>query len=361
MPLNPEHRLSPATVRALNAAFQGSEAEEHPIDDVELAAFACGMSVQPRHSQIVSHLTRSHRDRVRLVALQRQMASEGLGSPLLNPLLSRAIESYSGARNWLHSRDWSAVRSGFGPEAASARAVIAAICRDIRLAHRTPRYGWVRGAEDEVFPEGLVPVGVEIHLFAELREDGTLSVEAVFEELAVLAAAPLTGREFVFELLASNGDSIPLGRAPATQSGCTLEIPGFGGVSGFPVGTLPSSSFRLTIEGATRMPRARNHLFVEVDGFDPIPLEIVEEPRISDAHLVVSLRISEVVRQAHPGKSLELSMPVGLIRTRIGTWPLAEWREDVRTLRIPLPGISNAKIEFGSILQGRLIADREGA
>lgn len=360
MRLDPDHSLAPATVRSLKDLFGNQLGASADVSDQTLASFVADMVTADEREEVLAELVRSPSVRGRLVEISRRWSSRSLQSPEIETALRRAFEVYGDLGERSHAEEWTRIRDAQGAEPASLRAAMLAIGRSIRLMLSVPQYALARGGSDGLVREGYVPAGVSLEFFAEIRDDGSLHADVSFAEQFPGAARPLAGRRLQLELLDPSGGGIIIDHAESTLQGCGFIAAEFQRLTGLPHGSLPGSLFRVTVDDAITLPRSRNHLFVDSGQGEALAFQIVDEPRIADGTLTLTLSAPADVRRRYRDFQLQISVPIGTAAVSVGSWPMSDWIDDVRTLRAPLPGIAEGRIECGSLVQGHLVKIIEG-
>lgn len=364
MPDEPEVELSPATIAVIRDLFPAPPVLRDRCTDEELAALVTGTASPEEEEEIVAILTRSADCRARLIDYQREklrLAAIPLGTwdtqatryPSLLDRLRMATRTVLGAADDI--RKWSLTHSW--PEFvdfAPARASLGSVGQALRRLLEVPALATTRAPISDFQQEGYIPVGVDVRLDAEIRPDGALYARADFLERAPDAAAPLADRSLHLELIDPAGGTLPIGQGTIKDRVWEVEIPDFVDYCDLPEGGLPPGIFRLSVGNGPLITRQRNHLFAESPEQAPVSLPLVEEPRIEEETLIVTLQVPGMTRRSFGDCRLELSVPIGNALQLLGFWPLSDWEPEQRTLRIPLPGTAGGRIECGSILHARL-------
>ncbi|HVT13180.1 MAG TPA: hypothetical protein VHE55_13025 [Fimbriimonadaceae bacterium] len=367
MRLDDQHELSNATVAAVRVFYSGLESAAVPVGEADLARFVTGLATAAEREETTAALIESRSLRDRLVSMHRELkaaqkhsVAESRIAPALAKCLAEGLNGslsfYSRMREWCLTNDWTAISGGSSSEGISARSALAAAGRTLQGILSSPRFAVVRGSDDAPSIEGYLPPGLAIEFEANLDSDGMLKAKVLFREQVSGALQAIVDKPVALELLDPSGGSIPIATGRVCLQAWSVDAPDFGSVCGLSPGLLPSSLFRISLGNAQPLPRGRNHLFAEFpSGSGPVAFQILDEPRIQGAELIVTLLAQESVRQMLAGYRIDFLVPVGSILLLLGTWPMDIWNEDAHTFRMPVPGAKDGSFETGSILQVRLL------
>ncbi|HWA84405.1 MAG TPA: hypothetical protein VG820_13265 [Fimbriimonadaceae bacterium] len=352
---------------AVRVFYSGLESTPVSVDETDLARFVTGLATTAERDATTAALVESRSLRDRLVSMHRELkaareqsVAESRIAPALAKCLAEGLSGslsfYSRMREWCLAHDWSAISGGVSTEGISARSALAAAGRTLQGILSSPRFAVVRGSDDAPHIEGYLPPGLELDFEAILEPDATLKAKVSFREQVSGALQAIIDRPIILEVIDPSGGSIPIAAGRICRQAWVVDAPDFGSVCGLSPGLLPSSLFRISLGNAQPLPRGRNHLFADFpSGTGPVAFQILDEPRIQGAELIVTLLAQESVRQMLAGYRIDFLVPVGSILLLLGTWPMDVWNEDAHTFRMPVPGAKDGSFETGSILQTRLV------
>jgi len=371
MNLDPQHELSPATT-ALIASLIGPPPSAAPLEiaDADLAAYAVGIAEPALEDRLLEALVRSGELRERLRAVSAEVRRLGarpwragdpewsgiIGAWLTN-CLRGSIDLIAGLRSNCLERGWPNMWGDVQNEAVLLRAAIATVGGAIGLSLRSVPAAAYRGLNEEPIFEGALPSGVAVSFSAQIAADGALEAHAVFTERASGPPAAMEGRRLNLELVDPAGGSLPIGEAIVRNGEWKARAEDFGGITGMSPGELPAGLFRLRAGPAPISGVARNHLFVELENPDDLPVvfDLYDDVKIAEGRLIVAIGVPFEVRRKFAQHELQLFLPLGRIYQMIGSWEIGDWGDEPRVLAIDLPAGKDRILETGSILRGRLI------
>jgi hypothetical protein len=340
------------------------------VTDADLATFSIGIADPDLEDRLLEALVCSWdlRERLRAVSSEvRRLGARpwragdpersGLVGSLLTNRLRGSIDLIAGLRSNCLERGWSSLRREVEGEAVILRAAVAAVGAAIGLSLRAGPMATARGLSEEPIFEGALPSGVSMSFSAEIVSDGALEAQATFADRSSGHASAMEGRRIQLELLDPAGGSLPIGGANVKAGEWKTRAEDFGDLTGMPPGLLPSRLFRLRAGMAPISSVARNHLFVELESPDELPVvfDLYDDVKIADGQLMVAIGVPFEVRRKFGQYELQLFLPLGRIYQMIGSWAIGEWGDEPRVLAIELPAGKDRVLETGSILRGRLI------
>lgn len=92
----------------------------------------------------------------------------------------------------------------------------------------------------------------------------------------------------------------------------------------------------------------------------PGPFTLQQAPRVEAGVLSVKLQLSRSELGDDINKELELFLQVGTVQQFLGSWPIAEWRNELKILSVPLPDAPDGYLAWDSDLKAKLIQNSVG-
>jgi len=366
MQIDDQQNLPPETLELLNRIAGRPGAESTPMDEVMLAAFACGVSTAEQEGEMVSSLVRNRELRTRLKAMEAelqtiretpfgQIAECGVNPILVHCMrgaMQASLRVLCRAKRISKDRGWTEVRRARDLEAKTVRAMIGAVGHTIQMS--MVRHAKREDVRDRPILGPGIPSGLSARVVAQIRQDGSLIVSPTYAENTPGAITEAGSVRIAVELADPNGGSVHLGEHhPLSKA--PVEAEGFTEISGIEVGYLPGRLFRLDIGDHPSESTDDSGLFANVRGSSRLALfDLVEPVRIEREQLIVTLRAPDDWRELG-ALNLELKVPAGNLIQLAGRWPMADWDAQVRTIRCPLTGVIDGSVECGSVLRLSLV------
>ncbi len=346
--MNTERPISEIAESALST-WLSARKKSVSVDEESLYRFAAGLSSEEERNQISERLLRCSADRDRLMEIHRELrrvaeapltGRDGLAG-WISQRIGESLAKQAGLRGKCLNLPWNAVQ-----EMSTARERIMAIARSISLGNLQPRVAAYR-AGSEV--QGSLPNGIVVKLSAQISPVGDLNVSAVLEN-SLDGTQAVPDMDLCLEFVDSNGNAIPIGCAPTRSGAWEMTAEGFGVLTGIDPGALSSTNFRLVVPSNPPDLHQGNRISVSVDGGGATTFELVEEPRLENGSLVVTLGSSAARRQEYAEYSIELAIPLGSHLQVVGAWPMSVWQRDQHTFRTAAIFMGESPLEIGSVL-----------
>ncbi|MDR3691202.1 MAG: hypothetical protein P4L46_17615 [Fimbriimonas sp.] len=344
--------LPPETIELLRSVSGQSMLDETGVDEVMLAAFACGISTPEQEGITLSALISSREMRQRLKAMEAMLAemrsvaycqiSDRRHSPVLAHCIRGAMQAsmrvYCRSRRTCIDRGWAEISGSRDLESKSVRAIVGAIATSYQwiLEERAPQSASAGSALD-----GFVSS-------ARIDEDGALRVVGQIANTTSASQPPS------LEFVDPNGGSLPL-FVPKADLPFEAVVAGFAEMAGFVVGPIPTAIFSFGGPSVEAEPESRGCLFAPIESSrEKVILKLAARPVVSREQLIVRLEAQPSQLAQCVGYNLHLLVPIGSIVQTVGIWPIADWNGCVTEFRCSLPGVVDGEVECGSTIQARL-------